>query len=129
MSDNDSNDDRDLDEALEETFPASDPPANTVETGIHVDLAPLAAAVLDNPGARRFELHVDGQTAVLNYERTPTSLVLVHTEVPEGLRGRHIADALAKAAIDRGRSEGLQIVAVCPFVKAYLRSHPPIGPR
>jgi hypothetical protein len=24
----------DVDEALEETFPASDPPANTVETGI-----------------------------------------------------------------------------------------------
>jgi hypothetical protein len=24
----------DIDEALEETFPASDPPANTVETGI-----------------------------------------------------------------------------------------------
>jgi hypothetical protein len=27
----------DIDEALEETFPASDPPANTVETGIGVD--------------------------------------------------------------------------------------------
>ena len=31
----------DLDEALEETFPASDPPANTVETGIGVNGAPL----------------------------------------------------------------------------------------
>jgi len=27
-----------LDEALDETFPASDPPANTVETGIRIDL-------------------------------------------------------------------------------------------
>jgi pimeloyl-ACP methyl ester carboxylesterase len=29
--------DRDLDETIEETFPASDAPANTVETGIHLD--------------------------------------------------------------------------------------------
>jgi hypothetical protein len=29
-----------LDEALEETFPASDPPANTVETGIRTGETP-----------------------------------------------------------------------------------------
>src|SRR3954463_3030323 len=29
-------DDRALDEALAETFPASDPPANTVETGVRI---------------------------------------------------------------------------------------------
>ena len=80
--------------------------------------------VTDNREARRFELVVDGQTAVLTYERTPTSLVLVHTEVPPSLRGRHLADALAKAAIDAGRAAGLRIVAVCPFVKAYLSKHP-----
>jgi predicted GNAT family acetyltransferase len=80
--------------------------------------------VVDNRIDKRFEVTVDGQTAVLNYERTPRSLVLVHTEVPAALRGRHLADTLANAAIDRGHAEGLQIVAVCPFVKAYLRKHP-----
>jgi hypothetical protein len=34
MPDDRLSDDEHLDEALEETFPASDPPANTVETGI-----------------------------------------------------------------------------------------------
>ena len=81
-------------------------------------------AVIDNRQASRFELTVDGQTGVLVYKRTPTSLVLVHTEVPPALRGRHIADALAKAGIDAAHAEGLQMAAVCPFVKAYLRKHP-----
>ena len=116
--------DEHLDETIEETFPASDAPANTVETGIRV--APIAVApdVIDNREAGRFETTVEGQTAVLYYERTPRSLVLVHTEVPPPIRGRHLADVLAKTAIDRAHAEGLQIVAVCPFVKAYLRKHP-----
>src|SRR2546423_12471323 len=41
-------DDRDLDETLDETFPASDAPANRVETGIRVDAPPTAAAVTDD---------------------------------------------------------------------------------
>ena len=116
--------DENLDETIEESFPASDPPANTVETGIRVDATAMVPAVIDNPEAGRFEVTVDGQTAVLYYERRPHALVLVHTEVPPPLRGRHLADRLAKAGIDRGHAEGLAIVAVCPFVKAYLRKHP-----
>jgi predicted GNAT family acetyltransferase len=124
MEDSRSARDRELDEALEETFPASDAPANTVETGTRAGPVPPALAITDNREASRFELVVDGQTAVLAYERTPTSLVLVHTEVPPSLRGHHLADALAKAAIDAAHAERLQVVAVCPFVKAYLRKHP-----
>jgi Predicted acetyltransferase len=67
---------------------------------------------------------MDGETAVLVYERRPTSLVLVHTEVPPALRGRHFGDALAKAALDAADAEGLSVVVVCPFVNAYLRKHP-----
>jgi len=88
---------------------------------------PLSPSVADNREASRFELVVDGQTAVLTYERTPEPLVLVHTEVPPSLRGRHLADALAKAAIDAAHAEGLQIVALCRFVKAYLRKHPELS--
>ena len=124
MSDPDSAADRDLDEVLEETFPASDAPANTVEIGTRVGPVPVAPEVIDNQEGSRFELTVEGQTAVLTYERTPRSLVLLHTEVPAGLRGRHLADALATAAIARAHAEGLAVVAVCPFVRDYLRRHP-----
>jgi predicted GNAT family acetyltransferase len=85
--------------------------------------------VTDNPQASRLELTVDGETAVLNYERTPKSLVLVHTEVPPALRGRHLGDRLVESAIERARAEGLRIVAVCQFARAYLSKHPEHGIR
>ena len=84
----------------------------------------MLPVVTDNREANQFELVVDGQTSVLTYKRTPASLVLVHTEVPPPLRGHHLADALAKAAIDAAHAEGLQVVAVCPFVREYMRKHP-----
>jgi uncharacterized protein len=123
----DRGDDEDLEETLEETFPASDAPANTPETGIRLGdvTAPSSDAVTDNPARNRFELTVDGQTAFLLYERTPQTLTLVHTEVPRPLRGRHLGDELVKAALQNGRSHGLRIIAVCPFARAYMRRHPP----
>ena len=85
------------------------------------------SSVIDNPHENRFELDVEGQTAVLNYERSPKSLLLVHTEVPASLRGRHLGDRLVEGAIAHAREQGLRVVAVCPFVKAYLRKHPEHG--
>jgi hypothetical protein len=116
--------DRALDEAIEESFPASDAPANTVETGTRVGELATSPPVIDNREAHQFELTVDGETAVLVYQRQPTSLALVHTDVPPVLRGRRIGDALAKFAIDAAHAEGLEIVPLCPFVQAYLRKHP-----
>jgi predicted GNAT family acetyltransferase len=114
--------DDDIDEALRETFPASDPPANTVETGI--GRSSPASAVRDNPELNRFELPEDGETAFLVYERSPDALVLIHTEVPDRLRGRHLGEQLVVAALDVARRERRRVVAVCPFVRAYLRRHP-----
>ncbi len=101
-------DDQKLDDTIEQTFPASDAPANTVETGIRLGTA-APPAVRDNPQASRFEIEIDGQVAFLKYRRTPASLALVHTEVPDALRGRKIGDALAKAGIEAARAEKLEL--------------------
>ena len=82
------------------------------------------AGVVDNHEASRYELTVDGHTAVLEYERRPDSITLVHTEVPPALRGRYIGDALAKAALQGARTAGVRLVVVCPFVRAYMKKHP-----
>src|SRR5262245_43700942 len=111
-----------LDETIEETFPASDPPANTVETGTQPAPAPLEA-VIDNVDKKQFELTVDGHTAYLAYERTSERFTIVHTEVPVEIRGRHLGDRLVDAAVAAGLSAGLRIVIVCPFARAYLRKH------
>jgi uncharacterized protein len=123
-------DDEQLDEILDETFPASDAPANTVETGIRTGEPDSSSQleVSDNRALSRFELIVDGHTAFLAYERTSDSLTLIHTEVPPELRGRHLGEALVDGALHIARSEGLRVSVVCPFARAYLRKHPPSPP-
>jgi len=119
-------DDDKLDEAIEESFPASDPPANTVETGIHLEVdSPRGTEIVvrDNPAASRFEAVVDGKVAFLLYERRPNAFVFLHTEVPESLRGRGIANRLAEVGLRMARAEKAPIVVQCPFVRAYLQAH------
>ena len=125
MPDSRSDADAKLDEALEETFPASDPPANTVETGVRIDgtQPPAGSSVTDNRTKSRFEFTVNGETAFLAYERTDEALTLIHTEVPVAFRGLHYGEALVEAALRSGRSAGLRIIAVCPFARAYMRRH------
>jgi predicted GNAT family acetyltransferase len=113
-----------LDNTIEESFPASDAPANTIVTGVRV--GPSAELVVrDNPEDSRLETEVQGQLATLRYERHPHAVVLVETVVPPALRGRGVANALVKWAIETAERDGLRVVAVCPFVKAYIKRHTP----
>jgi predicted GNAT family acetyltransferase len=84
-----------------------------------------SATVRDNRAKHRFEISVNGDTAFLLYERTDDVLTLIHTEVPTAFRGHHVGEALVKGALEAARSDGLRIVALCPFVRAYMRKHPP----
>jgi len=85
----------------------------------------MTDAVIDNREAQRFELPVDGDTAFLQYRRANGALTLIHTEVPERYRGRRLGERLVVAALDAAHAEGLRVVAVCPYARAYLQKHPP----
>jgi len=115
--------DSDIDEASEESFPASDAPANTVETriGAHkVDPDAATAPIVDNPGKHRFELTVDGETAFMEYERTADRFTILHTEAPKALRGKNVGGRLVDAAVASAHDAGLRLVVVCPFARKYL---------
>ena len=85
-------------------------------------------AVRDNPQRHRFELALDGQAdgpvAFSNYQRDGNVLTILHTEVPEALNGRGIGSALVRGELELARAQGLKVVPVCPFVKAWLGKHP-----
>jgi predicted GNAT family acetyltransferase len=80
--------------------------------------------VTDNAAESRFELQVEGRTAVLEYVRRGDAVVYVHTGVPPELEGRGIGGQLAKFALDDARTRGLKVVARCPYVAAYIERHP-----
>ncbi|QOZ26105.1 GNAT family N-acetyltransferase [Bradyrhizobium sp. CCBAU 51753] len=82
------------------------------------------AAVRDNKAEIRFELDAGGGLAFANYRRTPSAVIITHTETPRALRGRGIASELVKGALELIRTDGHKVVAGCGFVVDYLRKHP-----
>jgi uncharacterized protein len=80
--------------------------------------------VINNESEQRFEMHVQGQTAFLSYQRFPDRFVIVHTEVPPALEGKGIAGKLVAAALDFARATHLRVIPLCPYVTGYVRKHP-----
>lgn len=78
----------------------------------------------DNRAASRFELAVDGATAIAAYRREEGRIVFTHTVVPPELEGRGIGTRLIEGALAQVRDEGLAVEPRCAFVAAYLRKHP-----
>jgi uncharacterized protein len=83
-----------------------------------------APEVTDNREQSRFEIRVGDALALLTYRRRAGRLVLVHTEVPAELGGHGLAGALTQAAIATAAAEGLTVVPLCPFARAWLERHP-----
>ena len=71
-----------------------------------------------------FSTTVDGHRCVLEYRREGSTAFMDHVGVPGPVEGRGIASRLAGTAIAWARSEGLEIVARCPYVAAWMGRHP-----
>jgi uncharacterized protein len=84
----------------------------------------MTDAVVNNTAKHRYELAVDGHIAAAHYELADGVITFVHTEVPPELGGKGIGSKLVKGALDQARSDGLKVVAQCPFVRGYIDKHP-----
>jgi uncharacterized protein len=85
------------------------------------------ATIVDNAVLHRFELQQNGETAFLLYSKTGGSIRLIHTEVPEALRGQGVGSKLVGGVLRQAQQRELSIIPSCPFVAEYLRGHPELA--
>jgi predicted GNAT family acetyltransferase len=82
---------------------------------------PIITKVTDR---RRYEIHVDGvRTGLTAYVDTDSQRIFYHTAIDDKFRDHGLANDLIAAALADTRADGKRIVAMCPFVDAYVHKH------
>jgi predicted GNAT family acetyltransferase len=82
------------------------------------------AEVRDIPAAHHYEITVDGEHAGLEaYVDSGDQRIFYHTEIDDTFGGRGLAGELVSAALTDARAAGKRIVAVCPYVAKYVKTH------
>lgn len=81
-----------------------------------------------NEGKRRFEVVIDGRTAMAEYQLVKDRIIFTHTEVPEPLEGNGLGARLAKAGLEYAREQNLKVMPLCPYIAGYISQHPEYQP-
>lgn len=90
-----------------------------------MNIDPSELDVINNVERKRFEVTVQGHTAVAEYILAgETRIVFTHTEVPDALEGNGIGSRLARTALEYARENDLKVIPLCPYIAAYIRKHP-----
>jgi uncharacterized protein len=80
--------------------------------------------VADNAGLHRFELSVDGDLAgFAAYHDHAGRRTFTHTEIDDAYEGHGLGSTLVRHVLDDAREHGLEVIPVCPFVRAFLADH------
>ncbi len=73
---------------------------------------------------QEFTTTQDGHEGELAYSRPADGLIdFTHTFVDEALRGRGVADELARAALAYAREEHLKVKTSCTFMAGFVKRH------
>jgi predicted GNAT family acetyltransferase len=88
-------------------------------------MRPETQRVVDNPSEPRYELWSGTRLAgTIRYTRDGDVTTMVYTEIEPAFEGDGLGAALVAGALDDARGHGKRVIALCPFVAAYIRGHP-----
>lgn len=80
--------------------------------------------VINNKDKQRFELHLDGKTAYVQYKMIEGGVSYLSTVVPPEFRGKGVAGILVKHVLDDAAANNLKVEPICPYIKSYIDKHP-----
>ena len=81
-------------------------------------------SIVNNEKRSHFETEINGEFAFIEYRFYKGDIALMHTFVPESARGKGIAAALAKFALEYVKEHKLKLMVYCPVVSKYIKEHP-----
>ncbi|MDD7941369.1 GNAT family N-acetyltransferase [Actinomycetospora lutea] len=84
-------------------------------------------AVREDPERGAFVLAVDGVEAGhvdVRRRRSPSAIVLIHTEVEPAYGGRGLGGRLVRGVFDAARAEGIALVPLCEYAQRWVGLHP-----
>ncbi len=78
----------------------------------------------DDTDSGRYFVVINGDEAEMTYTKLGPALISIdHTFVPDSMRGKGVAQALASNAVEDARKTGWKIVPRCSFMQAQVKRH------
>jgi predicted GNAT family acetyltransferase len=80
--------------------------------------------VLDNPGASRYEVLLDGEVVgFADYVEHGDRVELPHTVIDRSMRGQGLAALLVQRVLDELRAQDRRVVPTCWYVAQFIDTH------
>lgn len=80
--------------------------------------------LIKNDLEQRFEIHVNGYLAFIDFKENRSRISLIHTEAAPELQGTGAATAVVEKTLEFIEQDGRKLMPYCPYVFAYIKKHP-----
>ena len=84
----------------------------------------MSYTLIHNEPECKYEYHIDGKVAYIQYDDKDGNMHLTHTIVPDELSGQGIAGKLLKDVLAQIKAANKKAVAECSYVVRYQEKHP-----